>query len=234
MTPCCDKVKSSGDRFENNHIKFNLKKIEIMVQFIKAVLGLSTSTPADKVVKSQNIKDSMQTSGNFLASSMPITYVMLQSLITNLHNAVVAATNGTPANTAYMHEQERMLVVAFNLVKAHVEMVANNSGANAASIITSAGMQVAAGGGTSALTELSVTALGNGKVQVRVPRQTGEKAFVFESSTDNATWVEFASSTETKVTLPNQTPGSTLYVRYYAINKTGKSPYSQSKNTIVL
>ncbi len=205
-----------------------------MIQFIKAVLGLSTLTPADKVVKSQNIKDNMQSSGNFLASSMPITYVILQSFITNLHNAIVAATNGTPTDTAYMHEQERILVVAFNLVKAHVEMVANASGSNAASIITSAGMQVAASGGTNAITELSVTALGNGKVQVRVPRQTGEKAFVFESSTDNATWVEFTSSTETKVTLSGQTPSSTVYVRYYAINKTGKTPYSQSKSAIVL
>ena len=205
-----------------------------MIQFIKVFLGLSTLTPSDKVVKAQNIKDSMQSSGNFLASNMPITYLILQSLITNLHNAIVAATNGTPADTAYMHEQERMLVVAFNLIKAHVEMVANASGSNATSIITSAGMQVAAFGGTNAITELSLTALGNGKVQIRVPRQTGEKAFIFESSADGITWVEFASSTETKVTLSNQTPGSTVYIRYYAINKTGKSAYSQSKSVIAV
>ena len=205
-----------------------------MIQFTKAFLGLSTLTPSDKVVKAQNIKDSMQSSGNFLASSMPITYVILQSLITNLHNAIVAATNGTPADTAYMHEQERMLVVAFNLIKAHVEMVANASGTNAASVITSAGMQVAASGGANAITELSVTAIGNGKVQIRVPRQTGEKAFIFESSADSNTWVEFASSTETKVTLSNQTPGSTVYIRYYAISKTGKSAYSQVKSAIAL
>lgn len=205
-----------------------------MIQFIKAFLGFSTLTPSDKVVKAQNIKDSMQSSGNFLASNMPITYLILQNLITNLHNAIVAATNGTPADTAYMHEQERMLVVAFNLVKAHVEMVANASGSNATSIITSAGMQVAASGGANAITELNVTALGNGKMQIRIPRQTGEKAFVFESSADGTTWVEFASSTETKIRLDNQTPASTVYVRYYAINKTGKSAYSQAKSAIVL
>ena len=205
-----------------------------MIQFIKAFLGLSTLTPSDKVVKSQNIKDSMQSSGNFLASNMPITYLILQNLITNLHNAIVAATNGTPADTAYMHEQERMLVSAFNLVKSHVEMVANNNSVNAASIITSAGMQVAAFGGTNAITELSLTALGNGKVQIRVPRQSGEKAFIFESSADGTTWVEFASGTETKVRLDNQTPASTVYIRYYAINKTGKSAYSPAKSAIVL
>ena len=205
-----------------------------MIQFIKAFLGLSTLTPSDKVVKAQNIKDNMQSSGNFLASNMPITYLILQNLITNLHNAIVAATNGTPADTAYMHEQERMLVSAFNLIKAHVEMVANASGSNAASIITSAGMQVAAFGGTNAITELSLTALGNGKMQIRVPRQTGEKAFIFESSADGITWVEFASGTETKVRLDNQKPGSTVYIRYYAINKTGKSAYSPAKSAIVL
>ena len=205
-----------------------------MIQFIKAFLGLSTLTPSEKVVKSQNIKDNMQSSGNFLASNMPITYLILQNLITNLHNAIVAATNGTPADTAYMREQERMLVVAFNVIKAHVEMVANASGSNAASIITSAGMQVAASGGTNAITELTVTALGNGKMQIRVPRQPGEKAFIFESSADGTTWVEFAVGTETKVSLDNQTPGSTVYIRYYAINKTGKSAYSQSKSAIAL
>ena len=205
-----------------------------MIQLVKAVLGLSLLSPADKVIKAQNIKDSMQSSGNFLASNMPITYLILQTLITNLHNAIVAATNGTPTDTAYMHEQERMLVSAFNVIKSHVEMVANSNSANAASIITSAGMQVATSGGFNAVSELTLEAIGNGKLQIRVPRQTGEKAFVYENSADGITWTEFASSTITKVTLSNQTPGSTVYIRYYAINKTGKTPYSQTKNAIVL
>ncbi len=205
-----------------------------MIQLLKAILGLSKLSPADKVIKSQNIKDSMQSSGNFLASNMPITYLILQTLITDLHNAIIAAANGTPTDTAYMHEQERMLVNAFNLIKSHVEMVANNNSANAASIITSAGMQVATLGGSNAVSELTLEALGNGKIKIRVPRQTGEKAFIFESSTDNITWTEVLFSSNTTITLSSQIPVSTIYIRYSAISKTGKGASSQSKSVVVL
>ena len=205
-----------------------------MIQLLKAILGLSKLSPADKVIKAQNIKDSMQSSGNFLASNMPITYLILQTLITDLHNAIIAAANGTPTETAYMHEQERMLVNAFNLIKSHVEMVANNNSANTASIITSAGMQVATLGGSNAVSELTLEALGNGKIKIRIPRQTGEKAFIFESSTDNITWTEVLFSSTTTVTLSNQTPVTTIYIRYSAISKTGKGASSQSKSVVVL
>ena len=205
-----------------------------MTPFIKAVLGLTNLSPADKVTLSQSIKDSMQSSGNFPASSMPISYPTLQSCITNLHQAVVAAANGTPTDTAFMHEQERLLVSAFNFIKAHVEYMANINNTNASSIITSAGMQIASSGGKNAVTELTLDAIGNGKLQIRVPRQTNEKAFVFESSADGVTWVEFASNSLTKITLPNQTPGSTVFIRFSAISKTGKSAYSQAKSAIIL
>jgi hypothetical protein len=205
-----------------------------MTPFLKSVLGLSNLPPADKVIKSQSIKDAMQSSGNFLASSMPITYPSIQTIITNLHNATVAASNGTTADTVFMHEQERILVSAFNFLKAHVEMVANNT-TNPATIITSAGMQVAINGGNNAVSELTLNATGNGKLQVSVPRQTGEKAFVYEYSVDGGiTWLELISSSLTKVTLSNQTPGSSISVRYYAISKTGKSAYSQIKSAIVV
>jgi len=80
-----------------------------MIQFIRAFLALTNLSPADKVTVAQNIKDSMQSSGNFPASSMPISYPTLQTYITNLHQAIIAAVNGTPSDTAYMHEQEHIL-----------------------------------------------------------------------------------------------------------------------------
>jgi hypothetical protein len=164
---------------------------------------------------------------------MPITYPAIQTIITNLHTAAVAANNGTTTDTSFMHEQERILVSAFNFIKAHVEFVANNA-TDAATLIVSAGMQVAASGGYNAVSELTLDAIGNGTLQIRVPRQTDQKAFVFEYSVDGASWVDLTSSTLTKVKLANQTPGSNIYVRYYGITKTGKGAYSQSKSAIVL
>ena len=205
-----------------------------MTPFIRAVLGLTNLSAVDKVTTAQNIKDSMQGSGNFPAATMPVSYPTLQSYITNSHQANIAAINGTPTDTAYMHEQERILVSALNFLKSHVEYVANNNSANATSIITSAGMQIASTGGNNVVSDLTLEATGNGKLQIRVPRQLGEKAFVFESSADGVTWVEFASNSLTKITLPNQALGSTVYIRFAAISKTGKGAYSQAKSAIIV
>ena len=211
-----------------------LKKREIMTPFIRVVLGLSNLSPVDKVTTAQNIKDSMQSSGNFPAATMPISYPTLQSYITNLHQANIVAINGTPTDTAFMHEQERILVSALNFLKSHVEYMANTNSANTASIITSAGMQIASTGGNNPVSELTLEAIGNGKLQIRVPRQTGEKAFVFESSADGIAWVEFTLNSLTKITLSNQALGSTVYIRFAAISKTGKGAYSQAKSAIIV
>ena len=205
-----------------------------MNNITKSVLGFSSLSINDKVTKAQNIKDSMQSSGYFPASSMPIMYPALQTLITNLHNASVVASNGTAADTVYMHEQERVLLSAFNFLKAHIELVANNTTTPSA-IITAAGLQVAVNGGNNGITELTLNALGNGQLQVRVPRQASEKAFTYEYSTDGGTtWLELITSSLSKVSLTNQTPSATIYVRYLSISKTGKSAYSQVKSIIVL
>ena len=204
-----------------------------MKTIVKAALGFSNLSPSDKVVKGQSIKDGMQSSGYFPASSMPITYPSIQTIITNLHNATIAATNGTATDTSIMHEQERILVTAFNFLKAHVEFVAN-AATDPATVIVSAGMQVSVTGGYNAVNELTIDALGSGKLQIRVPRLTNEKAFVYEYSTDNTTWVELTYSSLSKVTLANQTPGVTIYVRYFSISKTGKSAYSAVKSAMVV
>lgn len=205
-----------------------------MKTIFKIFLGLSNLSPEGKVLKAQNIKDNMQACGYFPAGGMPISYPSIQTIITNLHTAAVTASNGTTADTSHMHEQDRILVSAFNFLKAHVEFVANNS-ADPATVITAAGMQVATTGGGNGVTELTLDAVGNGKLQVRVPRQTSEKAFLFEYSNDGGTtWNELTSSSLTKVTLANQTPGATIFVRYCAISKTGKSTFSQAKSAIVL
>ena len=200
---------------------------------VRVAMKLNNLSAEGKVVKAQSIKDAMLSSGNFIASSMPIPYPTLQTLITNLHTSVIAANNGTATDTSHMHEQERILISAFNFIKAYVEMVANNA-IDPTTIITSAGMQVAINGGPNAVTELTLDAMGSGTLQVRVPRLTDEKAFVFEWSADGTTWNEFSSSTVTKAELKNQTPGSNVYIRYFAISKTGKSIYSTVKNAIIV
>lgn len=200
---------------------------------VKVALKLNNLTPSGKVVRSQSIKDSMYNSGNFPSAVMPISYSILQNTINDLQNAIVAADNGTTNDTEIMHEMERNLVSTFNFIKSFVEMKANAT-ANPAAIITSAGMQVSVSGGSNAVTDLSLDAIGNGSLEIRIPRLADEKAFVFETSTDNVTWTEATATTLTKTEIKSLTPGNTVYVRYYAISKTGKGAYSSVKSAIIL
>lgn len=199
----------------------------------RVALKLSSLTAESKVTKTQGIIDAMQASGNFPASDMPINYANLQTIVDNLHNAILATNTGTVQSTSVMHEKERMLISAFNVVKAHVEFVANNS-VDAQGIILSAGMQVAVSNGSNGVTTLTLEAGGNGKVVIKVPRGPDEKAFVFEASTDGASFTKVKSSTLTKVEISGYTPGSTLYVRYFGINKQGETAISEVKSLIVL
>ncbi len=131
-----------------------------------------------------------------------------------------------------MHEQ--VLLSAFNFLKAHIELTANNTTTPNA-IITTAGLQVAVNGGNNGVTDLILNAIGNGKLQVSVPSQASKKAFVYEYITDGGTiWLELISSSLSKVTLSNQTPGSNIPVSYYSISETGKGAYSQEKSAIIV
>ncbi|MCD6069118.1 MAG: hypothetical protein K0S33_3944 [Bacteroidetes bacterium] len=205
-----------------------------MSTHLKAVLGLSNKTPETKVTRSQTILDAMQNSGNFADEDLPVSYSNSQSAIDNFGSAIVAANgiNASSADTSRMHEEERQLLGIFNLLRSHVEYVANQT-ADPATIITSAGMTVGTPGGQNAVTELTLDAPGNGKINVRVPRREGEKSFVFEVSTDGESFTKVTSNANAKVVLSGYTHGSTIYVRYYAISKDGESEMSQPKSVLV-
>lgn len=198
----------------------------------KAALGLNGLNPGNKVTRAEVIMNAMQASGNFPASTMPISYTMLDTLKNNLHSAIITAGIGATGSTSKMHEQESLLVNAFNFVKAFVEQVANET-VNPDAIIESAAMTVFSTSGHTPVKILTLTAIGNGTVKVYVPRGKGEAAFVFQSSIDGINWLEFASSKLATTELKNQTPGTTLYFRFAAIGNS-KGTFSQAKSTIVL
>jgi hypothetical protein len=200
---------------------------------VRAALKMSSLTPDGKVTKAQGVVDNMQASGNFPANDMPISYTRLQAFINNLHDSILATNSGSPGSISNMHEQERILVNAFNFIKSHVEYVANNT-LDPATVIVSAGMQVAVVGGGSTVTELTLETSGNGKITVRVPRASTDKAFAFETSLDGSTFTKATSSSLSKVTIGTWAPATTVYIRYYGIGKTGETAVSQAKSIIVL
>jgi hypothetical protein len=201
---------------------------------LKAALKMSTLSPDGKVTLGQNIINSIVAAPTYFpVGSLPLPVTSMTSCITNLHNAILATASGTQGSISNMHEKERIVVSVFNVVRAYVEMTANNT-SDPQTVIEAAGMTAAKSGGNTSVTELTVIPLGNGVMEVSVPRNTGEKAFVYYYSSDSGTtWVEFESSYLTTVQLKNQTPASTLQFKYIPIAKT-KGSFSQVKSAIVL
>lgn len=205
-----------------------------MTTKLKVALNMSSQTPDGKVTLGQNIINSIVAAPNYFpAASLPMPVASVNAALTNLHNAIITAGSGIQGSVSNMHEKERIVIFIFNVIKAYVEMTANNT-VDPQTVIEAAGMTVAKTGGNSAVTELTVVALGNGIIQVSVPRNTGEKAFVYFYSNDGGnTWSEFECSYLTSVQLKNQTPASTLQFKYIPISKT-KGAYSNVKTAIVL
>ncbi len=201
----------------------------------KCVFGLSKLTPEAKVIKVQSVKDGMQNSGNFPNATMPISYSAWQTLIDNSHNANVTASNGTSADVSMMHEEERILVMACNLVKAHVDMVCNTF-PNPDSIILSAGLSVSSNAGPNAVTDLTLDAIGSGTIQIRVPRTKADKAFVYQYALDSAptNWQNIGFYSLSKIEFKNQIPGTIIHIRYAAIGNTGAGAYSNSKQIMAV
>lgn len=201
----------------------------------KAVLGLSKLNPEGKVIRAQAIVDAMQASANFPDASLPINYTNLQALISNLHTAIVQAENGSMATTSQMHEEEKKLMMAFNLLKMHVEMV-SNANTDPESFLLSSGMALGANAGPSSVSDLTLEALGDGVIQIRVPRAPGDKAFCYQFSTasDPANWQTIGYNSLSKIRHSGQAPGTIILVRYAAIGKNGMGAFSSAKQIMVV
>lgn len=205
-----------------------------MATKFKAALKMSTLSPDGKVTLGQNIINSIVASPTYFpTSTLPLPMASATAAITNLHNSILATATGTAGSISNMHEKERIVVSVFNVIRAYVEMTANNT-SDPQTVIEAAGLVAAKSGGNTSVTELTVTPLGNGVMQISVPRNAGEKAFIYYYSSDGGnTWVEIESSYLTTVQLKNQTPASTLQFKYIPITKT-KGTFSQVKTAIVL
>ena len=208
-----------------------VKKQNIMKLTYHAALNLSGLNPDKKATQAEVILTAMKASGNFPNAKMQLSYKALYKLITNLHDAIITAAKGVAGSADKMHEQERILVNAFNFVCSLVEKIANEN-ADPIAIIESAKMTVYTTSGNTAVTGLTLTSTGNGTIKISVPREKGEAAFAYYFSTDKINWVDFEMSKLATVMLTNQTPGATLYFRFVAIGKK-RGAFSEAKSIIV-
>jgi hypothetical protein len=204
-----------------------------MTTKFKVALKLSSLNAQAKLTKADTVFNQMKKAPTFDPKTWPIPPASVQKAIDNLDAAITTAATGAPGSVSHMHEMERVLVSVFNLLKSYVELVANDT-TDPKAAIESAGMTAAAFTGGSAVTDLTLTAKGNGVVEVSVPRGKGEAAFIYQYSSDGgATWKDFEYSKLASVELKGQTPGVNLSFRFAAISKTTNG-FSQPKSVIVV
>jgi hypothetical protein len=204
-----------------------------MVTKLRAAHKLSKLDPEGKVTRARAIVSNIKASPYFDLTKTPIPLDSADLSLNDLSNAITAAENKAPGSVSHMHEMERVVLSVFNLIKSYVEVAANAS-TDPKSVIESAGLIAIARSNNGPVTDLTVTALGNGVVEIEVPRAKGEAAFIYQYSADGGvTWVEFEHSKLATVQLTRQTPASTLLFRFAAIGKT-KGSFSQAKSAIVL
>ena len=204
-----------------------------MVTKLRAAHKLSKLDPEGKVTRGRAIVSNIKASPYFDLTKSAIPLDSADLSLNDLSSAITAAENRAPGSVSHMHEMERVVLLVFNLIKSYVEMTANNS-TDPKSVIESAGLVAVVAGSGGAVTELTVTAMGNGVMEIAVPREKGEAAFIYQYSKDGGTtWVEFEHSKLATVQLKGQTPASNLLFRFAAIGKT-KGGYSQAKSAIVL
>lgn len=203
-----------------------------MSTFKKAKIGIAFLSPTDKVIKTQLIKEAMQSSDYFPEENMPISYVVIQQLIDNLSHAISLSKNDDISNSYLVHAHEQLLVSAFSFIKTYVENIANKTVVPMA-VIRSAGMQVISVAKSNRVSQLTLKALGNGELQIQVPRSVNEKAFVVEKSLDGTMWIPATVNTSSTIRLNKLPVSTTLHIRYCAISKTGKNNYCNGEQIVI-
>ena len=200
---------------------------------LKAALKISTLTPDALVTKTKNMLALIVASPYFASITWPIPLPSVNTAIDDLHSSIIATATNAAGAVSYMHEKQRIVIALFNVLRPIVELTANNT-IDPKTVIEAVGMVAVEHNGNTHITELTLTALGNGVIEVHVPRKAGQKAFVYEYSTDaGITWQAFGHSKLQSMQLKNQTPASTLYFRFAPIGNF-LGAYSDVKKVIVL
>jgi hypothetical protein len=134
-----------------------------------------------------------------------------------------------------MYAKEVILDLSLKSLGAYVEGIANASPLTAMAIILSAGMEVKAKGGQTAI-DFAVQPKGQGTAKIMC-KASPRAAYEFHMSTDPtnaATWQRISSSTRGRIVKDGLVSGLRYYFRAAVINKNGQGPWSEVKSTIIL
>ena len=156
---------------------------------IRVSLGLSELKPSEKVTLWENIKGDMTSNTNFSTPNPALATIDAQVVI--LGNDITTAASGNHSDIVAMHTQEDKVDMLLEQLANYVESTANAAaltGGDAATIIASAGMKVAAAHGKApvpnAPTDLKGVSLVEGEMELSWKNQKYARAFIIEISSD--------------------------------------------------
>ena len=189
---------------------------------ILVVLNLPTPTPA-LIVRANAIVGGMSADPTMFPSpNPPLATVTAQ--INTLASAETACETHTAGTVAIRDAAKKTLVTSLHALKAYVQLLVNASPAEAQPIAQAAAMALKKKKAAGKL-PLTIKSIASGTVQLVAKATAGSGAYEWQYSTDGKTWVSTPSSTQSKTTIPNLQPGTTLYFRQRAITKTGPSDW---------
>jgi hypothetical protein len=146
--------------------------------------------------------------------------------------AQAAALMKTKTAIADRDAKRTVVVTDLRMLKAYVQSIANADAANAAAIITSAGLGVRK---ATSHTKQAITAK-PGKVSgvvMVVAKSAGRASYDWQTSPDGKTWTSLPSTLQARTSLQNLTPGTTVYFRHRTVTKAGVGDWSQTTSVFV-
>jgi hypothetical protein len=140
----------------------------------------------------------------------------------------------TKVKGAVAERNVKLLVVRTDLthLKGYVQQVADANPTNADAIITSAGMSIRKTPVRVKQAFVAKQGSVSGSADL-VAKSAGRASYDWESSPDQKTWTLLPSTLQAHTTVPNLTPGATVYFRSRPTTKVGQGDWSQIVSLIV-
>lgn len=198
-----------------------------------AILGVSKLTIPLQLIKAKEILGKMTGNVHFPTPSPALASIQTQ--LDKATAAMQAAQSKTKGTNSPMHEAARALIVLLDQLATYVSGIANADGANAISIVESAGMNVKKHASHLPKSFTAVAGKTPGSVSLSTRAIKGS-VYIYEMSPDPTNvslWTVISTDNKVKYTKTGLTSGTRYYFRVSLITKSVQAPWSAVLNVII-
>ena len=187
----------------------------------------------DLITKAQNVHDQMDANAATFPTPNPAMNVF-QTDITTLITKEAACKTRVVGAVEARDSAQHVVTTDLNNERAYVEVLVNADPDNASEIAAKAGMALGAPTSQSKPDLAVKPGRVPGTVHVVAKAIKGAKTTQWQYSTDGGkTWIDLPSTTQSKTTVQNLTPGTSVMFRRRAVTKTGLGDWGQDVTHLV-